>query len=171
MKIGRYGAVVETLAVNYEMLGEHRKAAELYELSLKVILELTDAKWSRLPCSFEEQFIAESFSLARTLYMARETDRVLTMLDHVRTGQQVDHQWFVACLRAVDELASVSAETGATQLPLLTARPDRSPFPLVTRPVEYSLDMFVDLTPMDAGHIMINGVDPMNLSSADCEVF
>ncbi|WP_439655974.1 BTAD domain-containing putative transcriptional regulator [Lentzea sp. HUAS TT2] len=101
-KAGRYGDVVDTLRRTltkdydsgatlrllrkiehltdaYEWLGEYHKAAKLHESSLKLILELTDADWARLPYSFEEQFTTQSFLLARTLYMAGETDRALVV--------------------------------------------------------------------------------------------
>ncbi|MEV6712768.1 BTAD domain-containing putative transcriptional regulator [Lentzea sp. NPDC051208] len=70
---------VEHLTDAYEWLGEYRKAADLHESALKLILGLTDADWVRLPYSFEERFVTESFLLARTLYLAGETDRALTV--------------------------------------------------------------------------------------------
>lgn len=102
VKAGRYGDVVDTLLGTlttdydsgatlkllrkiehltdaYEWLGEYRKAAELHESALKLILELTGADWARLPCSFEEQFATQSFLLARTLYLAGDTDRALVV--------------------------------------------------------------------------------------------
>ncbi|HUQ54852.1 AfsR/SARP family transcriptional regulator [Lentzea sp.] len=68
---------VEYLTGAYASLGEYHKAAELHELTLKLILELTGADWGRLPYSFEEQFTTESFLLARMLFMTGETDRAL----------------------------------------------------------------------------------------------
>ncbi|GLY50828.1 BTAD domain-containing putative transcriptional regulator [Lentzea sp. NBRC 102530] len=70
---------IEHLTNAYERLGEHHKAAQLHESALKLVLELTGADWARLPYSFEEQFATQSFLLARTLYLAGETDRALAV--------------------------------------------------------------------------------------------
>ncbi|HUQ57772.1 AfsR/SARP family transcriptional regulator [Lentzea sp.] len=108
-KTGRYAEVVETLrgalesdyetgsmmrmfntidhlAVAHEGLAEYHKAAEMRELSLKLALEKTGADWANFPYYFEEQFVQDSFLLARMLYMAGEIDRALTVHREALSG-------------------------------------------------------------------------------------
>ncbi|SER46504.1 DNA-binding transcriptional activator of the SARP family [Lentzea xinjiangensis] len=70
---------IEHLSAAYEELGEYRKSAELHELSLKVILEITGSEWARFPYGFEERFTGVSFLLARTLYLAGDDARAMAV--------------------------------------------------------------------------------------------
>ncbi|WP_090099381.1 AfsR/SARP family transcriptional regulator [Lentzea jiangxiensis] len=77
---------IDHLAVAHEGLADYRKAAEMRELSLKLALEKTGADWAQFPYYLEEQFVQDSFLLARLLYLADETDRALTVQREALNG-------------------------------------------------------------------------------------